>query len=154
MGIDALVFCDCLEKGCLRRPPRPEWQVYVQEDGCRECASTEPRLLAAFGNWHETACAHDYGILIHRRLDLPATSPFRQALADAGDRLGLVRRLLCSGDHDSGCLDMPLVGRLAEELKWLRQSLPAHPAAEAGSLLQRLEELAATALAVSKPLVF
>jgi len=148
MGIDALVFCDCLETGSLRKAPRPEWQVYVQADGCRDSASSEHHHQAAFGHWHETACVHDYGILMHRRLEMAALlQPCLQTLHDLSP---VLRRILSLSGEEPKCLDVAEVKRLAVELQQWRSSAPA----DVLPLLDELDALAATALRVGKPLAF
>lgn len=151
MGIDALVFCDCLEKGGLRKAPKPEWQVYVQEDGCRESASPELRHQAAFGHWHETACPHDYGILMHRRLELAAALDLlHPSLMSLPERPPVLRRILALSGLQPECLAPPALQGLLAELRQLR---PTAPAASL-PLLDDLEALAAAALRIGKPLVF
>ncbi|HEX5276476.1 MAG TPA: hypothetical protein VFW42_02280 [Fluviicoccus sp.] len=151
MGIDALVFCDCLEKGGLRKEPKPEWQVYVQEDGCRESASSELRHQAAFGHWHETACPHDYGILMHRRFNSASVAAL---LLPCPENLHVLppvlRRILSLPTAQSDRLDAPALHRLLEELSQIRNTAPpaCHP------LLDDLQALAAAALRIGKPLVF
>lgn len=154
MGVNALVFCDCLERGGVRRLPRPEWEVYVQSDGCRESAARDHGAQAAFGRWHETACPHDYGILIHRLLE-PAhlTALLRARLGDALSSFPVLINRTLADNRGEDCLTPGEVKQLAAELQALRclltDSLP--PAAE--TMVSALEELARTAIAVNKPLV-
>lgn len=156
MSIDALVFCDCLERGAVRRPPSADWQVFIHHDGCRECGSADPRSQAAFGLWHETACGHDYGILAHRRLASPeALATMRNWLSErglSGQLPVLVGSILAACPGFDGYLPVADVRRLAEELGVLR-SLEAEIPATFGGILARLEELVMHALRVAKPLV-
>lgn len=47
MGLDALVYCDCVEKGRLRIPhPFPKL-LYTEENGSPEIKSKDPKKIAA-----------------------------------------------------------------------------------------------------------
>lgn len=59
MGLDAVVYCDCYEKGRTRRPlPQPEL-VYVDQNGQ---VSLESDAVGAdqnaFFDWLKDACDH------------------------------------------------------------------------------------------------
>jgi hypothetical protein len=62
MGLDAVVYCDCLERGRLRTASRPEWGVHVDEEGGRSPASQDLDEQIAFDTWnHRDACEHEDG---------------------------------------------------------------------------------------------
>lgn len=149
MSIDALVFCNCLEKGNLNRPPQPQWRVFVQQDGCRECASPDPEHQAAFGRWHETACAHDYGILQH--CVLPPLSELAALESPPAHFPVLRQHLLTPGEPLASYLDLPVVTALSGELPGLRPLAAHFPAV--GRLLEGLECLVDASLRVRKPIV-
>lgn len=150
MNCDAWVFCDCFERGRTRRPARAEWQVYVHDDGCRESRAPELPHLTAFGHWTETACDHDYGILLHRRLgvladlqaQLASCEPHVPRLKALLSRLSDVSELKVSGEE---------LRSLGDELRDMLTRL-AGPTPVA-NLLKALLELVAPALALDKPLV-
>jgi len=63
MGLDAFVFCDCYEKGRLKRkPPNPDL-VYVLPNGDLGCRSEASKVLERFDNWRENACKHEAGMV-------------------------------------------------------------------------------------------
>ena len=154
MSIDALVFCDCLERGALRRPPRTEWQVYVQSDGCRECAAADHCAMGAFGLWHETACHHDYGILLHRTLASAETmARFKEITVASGCRCPVLEgRVLAHQPGRDEALEPAAVDNLALELQALREAVGQWPA-EIEGMVRALEDLVACARQVNKPLV-
>lgn len=150
MNCDAWVFCDCYEQGRTRRPARPEWQVYVHEDGCRESRAAELPHLAAFGHWTETACDHDYGILLHRRLgvladlltQLASLDPRLPRLTALLSRLADAPELKVSGEE---------LGHLDEEIRDTLSRLTGPSPVD--HLLTSLLDLVTPARALGKPLV-
>src|SRR5438876_4302582 len=63
MGLDAFVFCDCYEKGRLKRkPPKPDL-VYVLPNGDLGCRSEDSKVLELFDHWRENACNHEAGMI-------------------------------------------------------------------------------------------
>src|SRR5271170_6153916 len=69
MGPDALVYCDCFEKGRLLEPPPPGSTLTVATDGTLLCVSEELEVQLAFDHWrYDRACAHESGILVHHRI--------------------------------------------------------------------------------------
>lgn len=149
MSIDALVFCNCLETGSLNHTPLPQWQVFVHQDGCRECASANPEYQAAFGRWHETACNHDYGILRHCVLKPESVAGLLQASPRRFPVL--LQRVLAAGHRQEDFLDLPAVAALSRELPALRSLAQQSP--DAARLEQGLAALIASALQVCKPIV-
>ena len=59
MGLEAVVFCDCLERGKLKSPhPFPEL-VYVAPNGAPEIHSKNDREIEQHDDWMESACRHE-----------------------------------------------------------------------------------------------
>jgi hypothetical protein len=48
MGLDAVVFCDCYEKGRIKRLPPDVGKVYVKPKGALEPRSRKPEILERF----------------------------------------------------------------------------------------------------------
>jgi len=59
MGLDAVVFCDCYEKGRLKRPPPHPGLVYVAPNGDLGCRTNDPKLLDQFDAWRTHARRHE-----------------------------------------------------------------------------------------------
>jgi hypothetical protein len=66
MGLDAVVYCDCFERGRLREPPPPGCNLSVSDDGSLLCGSEDLEVQLAFDQWQlERACEHELGVLLH-----------------------------------------------------------------------------------------
>jgi hypothetical protein len=76
MGLDGTVYCDCFERGRLRSPPQPQWNVYVDQSTARSNVyfdQSGSRTVGldedlAFNQWNITACEHEDGVLLHHYL--------------------------------------------------------------------------------------
>jgi hypothetical protein len=124
MGLDASVYCDCLERGRLRTPPRPEWGVHVDEEGARSPTTRDLDEKIAFDAWnHRDACEHEDGVLLHHRLGNSALiNFFRAVLTEHAARLPVVvRKIVYSGIHAGDILSTEAVEQLAGELAVLSQ---------------------------------
>src|ERR1700685_3015921 len=73
MGLDATVYCDCVERNRLRSKPLPDWKVYVEECGARSSKTGRIEEDLAFDQWNFSACEHESGILLHHRIGNIAT---------------------------------------------------------------------------------
>jgi hypothetical protein len=159
MGLDAKVYCDCLERGRLRTTPRPEWGVYVDETGARFPATDDLDQQIAFDTWNsEDACAHEDGVLLHHRLgNMGLIGLFRQQLNGYADRLPvIVHKIIYSGIHAGDWLSPDAVEQLAAELDFLAQ---VHDKDRKNEQFLRhfeyqLRELVASSRTVRKPIVF
>jgi len=61
--LQAYVFCDCFEKGCLKRqPPNPKI-VAVLPNGDLGYHSATPKQHTAFVAWRSHACRHPEGVI-------------------------------------------------------------------------------------------
>ena len=60
MGLNAVVYCDCVEKGRLTRPhPRPD-QLFIDERGAPDISSDDPRDIEAHDRWESLRpCEHE-----------------------------------------------------------------------------------------------
>lgn len=124
MGLDASVYCNCLERGRLRKPPRPEWGVYVDGEGGRSPTTKDLDEQVAFDTWnYRDACEHENGVLLHHRLgNVALIGLFRQLLNAYGDRLPvIVKKIIYSGTHAGDSLSLDVVKELAAEMDLLSQ---------------------------------
>jgi len=88
MKLDAVVFCNCFEKGRLRAPPPPGCRLVIASDGGLVCDSGDFYVQAAFLHWlYEQACDHPYGRLIHLSLaDWEGLTALRRVLRETPGR--------------------------------------------------------------------
>jgi hypothetical protein len=161
MGLDAVVYCDCYEKGRLRTPP-PEGAMFdVAPDGLLVCDDDQMPFEAvlAFDQWQAfSACAHERGVLLHHRLgNISLVALLRSELQREPSYFPiLLSKVLYSGTHCGDDLPIETMPALREELKLLAgfkcsTRKAADFMAHFGS---QMSELAAAALSVGKPIVF
>lgn len=157
MGLDATVYCDCIERGRLRNPPLPHWKVYVDPSGCR-FAHTDPDDDLAFDAWNTTACEHEDGVLLHHYLgNTTRIGRIRETLSPYPDRFPLILgKVIYCGIHAGDRLSVEQVEALRAELDRLRALRPQDAAAEqrVRTFQNQLQELVAAALQLRKPISF
>ncbi|MFC1834098.1 hypothetical protein ACFL2Q_05105 [Thermodesulfobacteriota bacterium] len=69
MGLDAIIYCDCFERGELTQSRLPEWGVYVDEEDGRSTTSQDLDMQLAFDRWNdEQECPHPGGWLLHHHI--------------------------------------------------------------------------------------
>ena len=159
MGLDAVVYCDCFERGRLRTPPRPEWGVHVDTEGGRSPATQDLDEQIAFDAWNSRdACAHEDGVLLHHRLgNITLIGLFRRLLSGQADRLPvIVTKIIYSGTHAGDSLSLEAVEQLGTEVEALAQ---IHDKDRENDRFlrdfeQQLRELVDCSREVGKPIVF
>ncbi|WP_136417973.1 hypothetical protein [Herbaspirillum sp. ST 5-3] len=158
MGLDATVYCDCFELGRLKSAPKPEWSVFVAEDGSRCSSAGDINLLVDFDKWNIEACEHLDGVLLSLRLgNISLVSALSaQVKKTWADFPILLNRVLYSGSHTGDYIETNLVLGLQAEVARL-----AHVHAECAEdeeairlFHAELEELVSCALRVHKPIAF
>ena len=159
MGLDAVVYCDCFERGRLRTPPRPEWGVHVDADGGRSPTTQDLDEQIAFDVWDSRdACEHEGGFLLHHRLgNIALIGFFRQLLDGQVDRLPvIVTKIIHSGSHAGDSLSLEAVEQLEAELEALAQIHDNDRTNEQflRHFEQQLRELIQCSRKVGKPIVF
>jgi len=159
MGLDATVYCDCLERGRLRVPPRPEWNVYVGEEGARYPGVKAHNQQIAFDSWDlRVACEHECGVLLHHHLgNIALIALFRKILQPHADRLPvLTTKVIYSGTHCGDFLATTQVEELAVEVEILSRVLCAEPRDEQflRDFEQQLRSLIECSRRVHKPIAF
>ena len=158
MSLDAFVFCDCFEKGCLRGQPRSEWAVYVDKDGRRESGAANLNEQMAFDSWHYDACEHERGILLHHRLgNISLIGFFREAFNPYSDQLPILAgKVIYSGSHCCDYLNVTEVERLRGEIEVIATVCGKNAQDEQfiRRFEQQLRELADCSLRVRKPIAF
>ena len=146
MGLDAVVYCDCYEAGRLRSDPDPAWNVYVDVTGRLESRSKDLEVLIAFDAWHEHACEHEGGLLVHEYLGNTARiGRIRSELApDAAKFPVLLTKVIYSSSHAGDRLERDDIDELLRELD----------RAEPSFLISQLRRLIDAAQLVGKPICF
>jgi hypothetical protein len=160
MSLDAMVYCDCYERGKIRRPPpRPE-VVTVDESGevvltCNQPGTDE----RGFYDWLATACEHGpRGRLLSYRLgNIALVALLRSLLAREPNRFPiLLTQVRYNGVHGGDFLSIEEVERLVPEVEHLKE---VHADKEGHEPLVReferqMRRLVQAALSVGKPIAF
>ena len=130
MGLDASVFCDCVEKGRLRVPhPRPDL-LYIDEDGRPAIPNGIPLEDAMKHDqwcWSDAACEHPNLRLVHHRLGYIGLIAFvrgsiSRAVTNPSVELPVLwNQVIYSGTHGGDFLGLDDVKRLQVELTQIRQ---------------------------------
>src|SRR5947208_1538866 len=159
MGLDASVYCDCLERGRLRTPPQPGWGVHVDEQGGRSPTTKDLDEQIAFDTWnYRDACEHEDGILLHHRLgNIGLIGFFRQVLSPHVDRLPvIVKKIIYNGIHAGDSLSPEAVEQLVTEIETLAEIHDTDRKDEQflRHFEQQLRELVECSRKVGKPIVF
>jgi len=181
MGLDACVYCDCLEKGRLRNPLPATVSVKVGEDGYPVVVKGNEEIHVDHPDWSDFACIHERRELLHYRLgNITLIGLLRGELArEASSFPILCQKVVYSGCHAGDRLTLPQIMELRDELLRLADfkcvgnppglspmrhlekllGIGWYPSGEqAGKFMcvfrQSMSELVEAALVVQKPIVF
>lgn len=180
MGLDAHVYCDCLEKGRIPQPMPNDAVVKIGADGFP--------LLERNGEtvWDDFECEHESRRLIHHRLgNIALVALLRRELnREASSYPILLDKVVYNGIHAGDCIGLEQIPRLQIELqrlatfkcvgdtpnpfRWPRRLARVFPfnlwcrdystAEESDQFMQyfrgQMVELAETAVRVGKPISF
>jgi len=160
VGLDATVYCDCYEKGRVRRPPPQPDLVYVDVTGRVELRYDAPGAdQRAFCDWLAEACEHGpMGELVSHRLGNFALIGFlRELLARTPERFEvLLTKVLYNGGHAGDQLTPDDVSHVVGEIESLKSTRLTDEGHE--ELLRHFErqmsDLVAAAQRVCKPITF
>jgi hypothetical protein len=166
MGLDAAVFCDCVEKGCLTVPHPYPRLLYIASNGSPEIRSKDPIKIDEHDKWMNLPpCEHEDMMLdgcelgnagsiahLYKILSGALTKPEQTYSV-------LLRKVLYSGTHFGDHLTIRDVRRLESELDRLEKMEPwtallREDARHIASVTGMLRRLVKTALAVNKPIAF
>ena len=158
MGLDAFVFCDCYEKGRIKRCPSELGPVYVLPRGRLESRSDNPEVLERFDAWRAHACRHEEGMIAGDYLgNAGQVSQFRNALwAKRNLFPTLLGKVIYSGTHCGDYLSLRDVGKLAIELDRLKSIRTGDKSLDKDlqTLRRKLEKLVRVSLRIKKPIAF
>lgn len=118
MGLDAVVCCDCFERGRLRVQPDPNWNVYVDATGHRTTDVKRREEWMAFDKWDVDACEHECGVFLHCRIGNISTVAFlREELSKAADSFPIIlSKVIYDGTHGGDHLTVDEVAEMHNEL--------------------------------------
>lgn len=163
MSLNAVVYCDCIEKGRLKIPhPRPDL-LFIDEMGAPDISSTDPLDMEAHDRWESLRpCQHKNFWLIERWLgnvSLIGTirSLLKQYSSDpAHEYPELWSKVIYDGSHSGDFLSTDDVRQLSAEVVRLNgmDHILASGTTSLVELLRKLEELIQASLSVNKPISF
>jgi hypothetical protein len=163
MSLNAVVFCDCIEKGQLTIPhPRPEL-LFIDETGSPDISSHDPAEIEAHDRWQSRRpCQHEHFWLIERWLGNTSLIGSIRALVHehsndpAREYPVLWSKVIHSGSHSGDFVKSDDVLQLQDEVDRLSRTRElrgthGYPLAE---FLSKLRELIRASLTVKKPISF
>ena len=160
MGLDAVVYCDCYEKGMVRKPPPQPELIYVDTNG-QVCIKWDAPGADenAFSDWLKDACDHGpRGELASRRLGNIALIGFINSLLKNSDQRFplLLAKVVYDGTHCGDFIAFADVERLRIEVEGLSGVHLRDPAEEEilREFQQDMSDLVAGATKVRKPIAF
>jgi hypothetical protein len=159
MGLDAVVYCDCFEKGRLHGLPPPGCNLLVSLDGSLLCGSDDLEVQLAFDQWQlNRACEHELGVMLHHHIgNIALVAALRNELGRQAEQFPLLlSKVLYNGTHCGDHLTVEEVKQMRSEVQALR-GLPCSDTEMAGFVGEfavHMAELVDCALRVGKPLVF
>jgi len=159
MGLDAIVHCNCFERGNLKEPPPYPELVSATADGGLEFHTTDLEILLKLDQWSDhRACLHKSGILLHHRIgNIAMVGLLRAELGREPDKFPvLVKQVLYSGSHGGDYLSLEDVALLRNELISLATFAcsDATKREHVETFRQQMLELADASQQVGKPISF
>jgi hypothetical protein len=159
MALDAAVYCDCFERGRLRRPPPAGCKLSVTDDGSLLCGSDDLDVQMAFDAWCiSDACEHNRGLLsAHRIGNIALVAALRSELQRRPEQFPLLlSRVLYNGVHAGDFIAAAEVPRLCPEVAALAELHSPDPAMEQflRDFAAQMAELVESAQRVGKPISF
>lgn len=162
MSLNAVVYCDCVEKGRLRTPhPRPEL-LFIDERGAPDISSNDPRDIEAHDRWESLGpCQHRQFWLIERWLgDISLIGSIRDLISHlssdpAQEYPVLWSKVIYDGSHSGDFVPSNAVPQLSDEVDRLKR-IEKHQVDKTAllELLRKLEELVQASGSVHKPISF
>ena len=170
MGLDACVYCDCVEKGRLRTPPPRADLIYIESDGSPELRTDDLELSIAFDLWRNNSpCSHDQlCIAAHWLGNMSGIDRIRRTVRQiANQQLAnepgtifplLWTRVIYSGIHAGDFLTPQEAVQLGDELVQLKahdlRQLTPEDQEFVESFMAAMNELVEASKAVGKPISF
>jgi hypothetical protein len=127
MGLEAVVFCDCVEKGRLKIPHPFPRLLYIAPNGSPEIRSEDPEKVEKHDEWMHQACKHPEMMIAGSHLgNITGIEMLRKILqaavrAPAREFPVLWHKVIYCGTHTGDHLTLANVLRLQDELKRFRK---------------------------------
>ena len=163
MGLNVVVYCDCIEKGRVKIPhPRPDL-LFINETGAPDISSSDPRDMEAHDRWEALQpCEHQHFWLIENWLgNVSLIGSIRTLLKQyssdpAAEYPVLWSKVIYDGSHSGDFLASDSVQHLSNEVARLssRGRLPTSDTTPLAELLRKLEDLVRASQRVDKPISF
>ena len=163
MSLNAVVYCDCIEKGRVTIPhPRPDL-LFIDEKGAPDISSTDPLEIEAHDRWESLRpCQHEHFWLIEHWLGNVSLigsirALLQQYLSDpAGEYPVLWSNVIYDGSHSGDFLAVDAVRELSDEVDRLSsmEHLPISDTSLLVELLRKLDDLVRASQSVNKPISF
>lgn len=165
MGLDAWVYCDCVDRGRLASPhPFPDL-LFIDEDGGPEIRSDDLEMQIAHDRWQAiSACCHTDCILVRHYLgNIARVEHLRRNVSDLAsdpetDYPVIWSRVIYNGTHCGDRLNREQVEALESEVQRLRSRLAGAKGdtdeARLGYFLTQLVELIEASRLTGKPICF
>lgn len=163
MSLNAVVYCDCIEKGRVTIPhPRPDL-LFIDEKGAPDISSTDPLEIEAHDRWESLRpCQHEHFWLIEHWLgNVSLIGSIRALLQQyssdpAGEYPVLWSKVIYDGSHSGDFLTVDAVRELSDEMDRLSsvEHLPTSDTSPLVELLRKLDDLARASQSVNKPISF
>ena len=121
MSLNACVYCDCLEKGRLKKSLPRDLTIEVGGDGRPAVIKNRDRVQSSDPFWEELACEHAGHVLISHVLgDIGLLSTLRTELKrEPGEFPVLLGKVVYDGTHTGDWLNLDDIGSLKAELEKL-----------------------------------
>lgn len=162
MSLNAVVYCDCIEKGRLKAPhPRPDL-LFIDERGAPDISSKDPRDIEAHDRWESLRpCQHQQFWLVERWLgNMSLIGSIRDLISQlssdpAQEYPVLWSKVIYDGSHSGDFLTSGAVQQLSDEVDRLKR-IEDHQVDTIAliELLRKLEELVQASGSVNKPISF
>jgi hypothetical protein len=163
MSLNAVVYCDCVEKGRLTIPhPRPDL-LFINETGSPDITSDDPLDIEAHDRWESLRpCQHEHFWLVERWLGNTSLigsirELMKQHLSDpAREYPALWSKVIYDGSHSGDFLTSDDVRKLSDEVDRLgrMENLPTTDTTLLVEFLRKLHDLIRASLSVNKPISF
>ena len=121
MGLDASVYCDCLEKGRLPKPLPSEVSLEIGDDGHPVLMRNGESIWEGDPSWSDFACKHERRELLHHRLgNIALIALLRWELnREASNYPFLLKKVIYNGIHAGDWIGLDQIPQLQIELQRL-----------------------------------
>jgi len=163
MSLNAVIYCDCIEKNRVTIPhPLPNL-LFIDETGAPNISSTDPLEIEAHDRWESLQpCQHEHFWLVEHWMGNTSLIGSIRALMEqfssdpAREYPTLWSKVIYDGSHSGDFLTSDAVRQLSDEVDRLNRmkNLLSTDTAHLVEFLRKLEHLIQVSLSVDKPILF